>query len=70
MAKGGYSPLLRTGVLVAALLAMTVAGCGRRGGLERPGTVDPAVAGDVANPAPAVERPAKPQRDFILDAII
>lgn len=70
MAKAGMSRVLSGGVLIAAVLALTLAGCGRRGALDRPGQMDPAVsAPGQAAPAPAPAS-ARPDRPFILDAII
>lgn len=68
MAKAGMSRVLSGGVLIAAVLALTLAGCGRRGALDRPGQVDPAVSGP-GQAAPATA-PAQPDRPFVLDAII
>jgi predicted small lipoprotein YifL len=56
MATGALSPLARRGIVIAAVLALSVGACGRRGSLETPGAVDPA--------AP------RPRNDFLLDAII
>ncbi|MXN64854.1 hypothetical protein GR183_08035 [Stappia sp. GBMRC 2046] len=57
-------------VLLAALGSLTLAGCGRRGSLERPSPA-PAVAADPATADQAApEAPLKPDRPFILDPII
>lgn len=70
MAKAGMSRVLNGGVLIVAVLALTLAGCGRRGALDRPGDVDPALAAP-GDPAPAAAPvPAKPDRPFVLDSII
>jgi predicted small lipoprotein YifL len=72
MATGALSPLARRGIVIAAVLALSVAGCGRRGALETPGAVDPAVSSAPGSPtagaAPRSE--PRPQNDFLLDAII
>lgn len=70
MAKGVISPFLRGGVLVAVVLALAVGACGRRGALDRPDAVDPAVKGGTYRTPDAEPAPAKPDRPFVLDAII
>ncbi len=70
MAKGVISPILRGGVVAAIMLALALGGCGRRGALDRPDAVDPAVkGGSYAVPDKAPEA-ATSDRPFILDAII
>ena len=57
-------------VLVAALGSLTLAGCGRRGSLDRPSPA-PAIAADPATADQAEpEAPRKRDAPFILDAII
>jgi predicted small lipoprotein YifL len=51
-------------IFLTALLALTMAGCGVRGGLERPSTVINDEGEQVEQPAPA------PDRDFILDGLL
>lgn len=54
---------LRT-IILTSLLALTMAGCGVRGGLERPSTTINDDGEKVEQPAPA------PDRDFILDGLL
>lgn len=69
MGRGRVFGPLKGGVVVVAVLALTLAGCGRRGALEAPSSVDPAVSAaggsqpDV-RPAPVKDTP------FVLDSII
>ena len=55
---------------VAALLAMTLAGCGVRGALDSPGAKSNsgAVSSATKQPGEAVEKPK--HRDFVLDGLI
>jgi predicted small lipoprotein YifL len=66
-------PILTT--LLAAALAAGLAGCGRKGGLEPPGTQDAAPAAPtLLGTSPAAPPPAEPapreDRPFVLDALI
>lgn len=57
-------------VLLAALGSLTLAGCGRRGSLDRP-SPEPAAAADSASADQAApQAPGKPDKPFILDGII
>nr|WP_246270513.1 lipoprotein [Hongsoonwoonella zoysiae] len=57
-------------VLVTALASLTLAGCGRRGSLDRPRSA-PAVVSDPATAEQAEpDAPRKRDTPFILDAII
>jgi predicted small lipoprotein YifL len=77
MTTVAHFPLARRGLVIAAVLALALGACGRRGALETPGAVDPAVQGSVQDsgaatvqaPGPDGE-PVRPKRDFLLDAII
>ncbi|WP_321344084.1 lipoprotein [Breoghania sp.] len=65
----------RLAVLVAAVVALTVSGCGRRGPLEAPSAErKPEATGmSVIVPGPSAERPSAsktPDRPFILDPLI
>uniref|UniRef100_UPI003BA9BFEB lipoprotein n=1 Tax=Stappia sp. TaxID=1870903 RepID=UPI003BA9BFEB len=72
MATGALSPLARRGIVIAAVLALSVGACGRRGSLETPGAVDPAVSAAPGDPATGTAPAAapRPRNDFLLDAII
>jgi predicted small lipoprotein YifL len=68
------SRLLSVPVITLAVLAVALSGCGRKGALEPPGTVEaapvlPTVFGTSPAPPPAPATPPR-DRDFILDAII
>ncbi len=79
--RGGYSrgDTERMGMIgrsirvgtVAALLAMTLAGCGVRGALDSPGAKSSgsgALSSATKQPGEAVEKPK--HRDFVLDGLI
>lgn len=66
------TPRLKTLALLGLCLSVTLAGCGRKGGLDDPGApapqagaaVDPAVAAAPVEPAPDSDEP------FFLDFLI
>ena len=58
-----------SGVIVVAMAATMLAGCGRRGPLEPPpGAEDPAPPPGTARPAP--EEGERPSRPFVLDGLL
>lgn len=69
------SRIARHTVLVAAVLALTLAGCGRRGPLEAPRgaapapTASPTVIGPASAGAPTDPAPAEDD-SFVLDPLI
>lgn len=74
MARDGHSLLGRRAIVIAAVLALSLAACGRRGALDARQAADPAATaterGAPGAPSDEARPPAKPQRSFLLDAII
>jgi len=66
------TPRLKTLALLGLCLSVTVAGCGRKGGLEDPSAPEPA-AGAAVDPAVAAAPPQAPPQNnepFFLDFLI
>ncbi|WP_029058033.1 lipoprotein [Stappia stellulata] len=70
MGRGRVFGPVKGGVLVAVVLALTLAGCGRRGALDAPASVDPAVSVGVAGQPQDVQPSGRDDRRFVLDSII
>ncbi|WP_425089286.1 LPS translocon maturation chaperone LptM [Stappia sp.] len=70
MGRGRVFGSVKGGVLIVAVLALTLAGCGRRGALDTPASVDPAMPGGVIGQPQAVQPSDRDDRRFILDSII
>lgn len=64
------------GIVLVLMVATALAGCGRKGDLERPGAsantapAQQGITGGFARPAEEPEEEPVPERPFILDALI
>jgi predicted small lipoprotein YifL len=70
MGRGRVFGSAKGGVLIVAVLALTLAGCGRRGALDSPASVDPAMPAGVIGQPQAVQPSDRDDRRFVLDSII
>lgn len=70
MGRGRVFGPVTGGVLIVAVLALTLAGCGRRGALDSPASVDPAMPNGVIGQPQAVQPADRDDRRFVLDSII
>ncbi|SDU40690.1 lipoprotein [Stappia sp. ES.058] len=70
MGRGRVFGSVKGGVLATVVLALTLAGCGRRGALDTPARVDPAMPVGVAGQPQDVQPSDRDDRRFVLDSII